>query len=243
MDIQIQQPAKPSSFVKAGGSASRPALGPGRSWFEANRALAIRLSVAVVAVVFVAVAAGIFVSNQSAKAEVAFSNAMDVYDSPLLQPGQPAEPNTQSYATAADRAKAAYPLFEHAANQYGFFAAGANARYFAGLTAEDMGQTAQAEADLKKAADSGSGLGALAKMALASLYRKTNRQPQAIALYQQLIAKPTLTVPLSTARLALAETYEATRPDEARRLYALIKDEDKTSAAAQIAAQKLDGKK
>jgi hypothetical protein len=58
-----------------------------------------------------------------------------------------------------------------------------------------------------------------------------------------LIAKPTLTVPISTARLALAETYEATRPDEARRLYALIKDEDKTSAAAQIAAQKLDGKK
>ncbi len=106
-----------------------------------------------------------------------------------------------------------------------------------------MGQTAQAEADLKQVAGSGNGLGALAKLALASIYRQTNRQQQAVELYQQLIAKPPVTVPVSTARLELAETYEATRPDEARRLYAQIKDEDKTSAAAQIAAQKLDGKK
>jgi tetratricopeptide (TPR) repeat protein len=243
VDTQMQQTVKPSSFVKAGGSASKPALGPAFSWFEANRSLVLRLSVALVAIVLVAVAAGVFVSTQSAKAESAFSDAMDVYETPLLQPGQPVDPNTPSYATAADRAKAAYPLFAHAADKYGFLEAGANARYFAGLTSEDMGQTAQAETYLKKAADSRGGLGALAKMALASLYRKTNRQQQAVEIYQQLIAKPTLTVPISTARLELAETYEATRPDEARRLYALIKDEDKTSAAAQIAAQKLDGKK
>ena len=80
-------------------------------------------------------------------------------------------------------------------------------------------------------------------MALAGLYRQTNQQSQAIALYQQLIAKPTLTVPVSMARLQLAETYEATQPEEARKLYAQIKDQDKTSAAAQIAAQKLEGKK
>jgi lipopolysaccharide biosynthesis regulator YciM len=169
---------------------------------------------------------------------------MDVYDAPLRQPGQPVDPSAASYATAADRAKAANPLFEQAANQYGLFKAGANARYFAGLTAADMGQTAQAEADLKKAADfREAGLSSLAKLALAGLYRQTNQQSQAIALYQQLIAKPTLTVPVSMARLQLAETYEATQPEEARKLYAQIKDQDKTSAAAQIAAQKLEGKK
>ncbi len=239
MDIQIQQTARSSSFVRAGGSA------PGRtlSWFDVNRALIVRLSIVVVAVLMVALAAGLYLSSQSSKAESAFSSAMDVYDTPLRQPGQPVDPNSPSFSTAAERAKAANPLFAQAAGKYGFFKAGANARYFAGLTEEDMGQTAQAEADLKKVADAGDGLGALAKMALASLYRKTNREQQAIDLYQQLIAKPTLTVPASTARLELAETYEATRPDEARRLYAQIKDTDKTSAAAQIAAQKLDGKK
>jgi tetratricopeptide (TPR) repeat protein len=239
VNIQVQHPAKPSSFVQAGGATAGPAL----SWFDANRAQIIRLSVIAVAVVLVAVAAGVYISNQSAKADSAFSDAMDVYDTPLTQPGQPADPNQKTYATAADRAKVAYPLFAQVASSYGLFEAGKNAEYFAGLTSEDLGQTAQAEADLKKAADGSSALGSLAKLALASLYRQTNRQQQAIDLYQQLIAKPTLTVPLSTARLELAETYEATRPEEARKLYALIKDQDKTSAAAQIAAQKLDGKK
>ncbi len=240
MDTQIQQPARPSSFVKAGGSAPGPAL----SWFEANRALVLRGSILVVALILVGLAVGVFVSSQSAKAESAFSDAMDIYDTQLRQPGQPVDPNSPSYATAAERARAANPLFEQAADHFGFFQAGANARYFAGLTANDMGQTGQAEADLKKAAAShDAALSSLAKLALASLYRKTNRQQQAIDLYQQLIAHPTLTVPVSTARLQLAEIYEGTRPDEARRLYAQIKDGDKTSAAAQIASQKLDGKK
>lgn len=239
MDTQIQQTAKPSSFVNAGGSAAGRSL----SWVEANRALILRLSIVIAAVVLVAVVASVYVTTQTAKAESAFSDAMDVYDTPLRQAGQPVDPNTQTYATAAERAKAANPLFAQTASKYGMFRAGKNALYFAGLTAEDMGQDAQAEANLKKAADGSSGLSALAKMALASLYRKTNRQQQAIDIYQKLIANPTLTVPVSTARLQLAETYEATRPDEARRLYAQIKDGDKTSAAAQIASQKLDGKK
>ena len=239
MDTQIQQTAKPSSFVKAGGSNP----GPSVSWLEANRARIIRLSTLAIAIIFVAIAVGVYLSNQSAKAGQAFSDAMDVYDMPLRQPGQPVDPSNPGYATAADRARAANPLFQHAADTFGLFQAGKNARYFAGLTAVDMGQNSQAEADLKKSVDNGGGLGALAKLALAGLYRQTNRQQQAIDLYKQLIAKPTLTVPVSTARLELAETYETTQPEQARRLYAQIKDEDKTSAAAQIATQKLEGKK
>ena len=239
MDTQIQQTARPSSFVKAGGATAVPAL----SWFEANRARIIQLSIAAAVVVLVAIAAGTYISSTSAKAESAFSDAMDVYDAPLRQPGQPVDPSAPSYATAADRAKVANPLFQQVADKYSWFAAGANARYFAGLTAEDLGQNSQAEADLKKVAGAhDSALASLAKMALASLYRRTNRQQEAVDLYQQLIAKPTLTVPLSMARLALAETYESTKPEEARKLYAQIKDQDKTSAAAQIASQKLDGK-
>ncbi|HEY0786878.1 MAG TPA: tetratricopeptide repeat protein [Acidobacteriaceae bacterium] len=246
MDIQTQT-ARPSGFVKTGSSASVTAgtnLAPALSWFDANRAWVIRLSILAGAALLVALAATLYITTQSAKAESGLSEAMDIYDAPLRQAGQPVEPGVQSYATAAERARAANPLFAHVADSYGLFKAGANARYFAGLTAEDMGQTAQAEADLKKAAGyHQSGLSSLAKLALASLYRRTGRTSQAVDVYQQLIAKPTLTVPLSMARLELAETYEATRPEEARRLYALIKDQDKTSAAAQIASQKLEGKK
>jgi hypothetical protein len=57
------------------------------------------------------------------------------------------------------------------------------------------------------------------------------------------IAHPTTTVPKSSAQLQLAALYESTQPEEARRIYAEIKDQDKDSDAAQIASQKLQGNK
>ena len=245
MNIQTQTPLKPGS-KSALARESLLDLPPisAVSWVEENRATVIRISVAVAVVALVVLIGVIYAQNQSTKAEAAFGQAMDVYDTPLTVPGQPVDPDSPSYATAAARAKAANPLFVDVADHYGLFKAGINARYFAGLTYEDMGQNAQAETALKSVADSrNSGVAALAKMALASLYRQTKRDADAATLYQQLISKPTLTVPASAARLQLAELYESSRPDEARRLYAQIKDQDKASAAAEIAGKKLDGKK
>jgi len=169
---------------------------------------------------------------------------MDIYNTPLFQPAQPVAPGQPTYKTAAERAKAANPLFVEVANRYGWFKVGANAQYFAGLTYLDMGQTGPAEAALQKAAGShDSALAALAKMALAGLYRQTGRSSQAVDLYQQLIKNPTNTVPASAAKLQLAALYEASNPAEAKKLYAEIKDQDKTTAAGQIATQKLNGGK
>jgi tetratricopeptide (TPR) repeat protein len=236
VNIQTQSSLKKDSFLE------HP--GPNLPWVEANRAVIIRAAVAIVVVALLVLIGVIYAQNQTAKADAAFGQAMDVYDTPLTVPGQPVDPDSPSYATAAARAKVANPLFVDAADHYSLFKAGQNARYFAGLTYEDMGQNDQAEAALKKVADSrDSGVAALAKMALASLYRQTKRESEAIAIYQQLIAKPTLTVPASTAKLELASLYESSRPDEARKLYAQIKDADKTSAAGEIASKKLDGKK
>ena len=236
MDIIQTRPSSNSAILSRLGSSNL-------SWLEQNKTLAIRLSVIAVAVVLVAIAAAIWASNQSAKAQVAFNNAMDVYDSPIRQAGQPPIPNVKMYASAAARARDANPLFRKAAGKYGLFKAGANAQYFAGLTAEDMGDNARAETDLKKAAGSrDAGLAALAKMALASLYRNTGRSPQAAEIYRKLIDNPTLTVSANAARLAYAASLESTNPQAARVLYAKIKDTDKTTAAGQIAAQKLSGK-
>ncbi len=213
------------------------------SWLEHNRQLVVRLSV-VLAVILLGVLAGsIWISNQVQKAQVAFGSAMDVYDSPVQQPGEPPIPNVKIYPSVAARAKDANPLFQQVAGKYGWSKAGANARYFAGLTAMDMGDNALAETDLKKASGSGGGLGALAKMALASLYQNTGRQSQAADLYRSVIAHPTLTVSASAARLALAASEETTNPQAAKVLYAQIKDTDKNSIAAQIATQKLSGGK
>ena len=235
MDIQTRPAGSTGSFSRVSTTHA--------SWLEHNRQLVIQLSV-IFAIILLGILAGaIWISNQSQKGQAAFGKAMDVYDAPIQQAGQPAIPNVKIYPSAAARAKDANPLFQQVASKYSWFKAGGNARYFAGLTAMDMGDNTLAETDLKKASNADGGLGALSKMALASLYLNTGRQSEAAELYRSVIAHPTLTVSASAARLALAASEETTNPQEAKVLYAQIKDSDKNSIAAQIATQKLSGGK
>jgi tetratricopeptide (TPR) repeat protein len=236
LDTQTRHALKQDRFVEATAS--------GLGWLQLHRTNAVKLAVAIVIIVALIVGGAIFYNTRSNNAEIAFGHAMDIYTTPLRQPGQPVAPGEASYNTSAERAKAANPLFVDIAGRYPWWKVGANAQYFAGLTYLDMGQTAPAEGALQKASSShDSALAALAKMALAGLYRQTDRSGQAVDLYQQLIKNPTNTVPASAAKLQLAQLYETTNPAQAKKLYAEIKDSDKATAAGQIAAQKLSGGK
>jgi predicted negative regulator of RcsB-dependent stress response len=97
---------------------------------------------------------------------------------------------------------------------------------------------------LKSAASSWDrNLSNLATLALAGLYQQTARNDQAIALYNQLIAKPSPTVAATAAQLDLADLYAAQgKKDQARALWAKVQDADKEGPAGQAAAQKLSGK-
>lgn len=235
MDTQTRHALKQDRFVEATASSL--------DWLQTNRTNAIKLAAVVVVLVAIVVTGCVIYNARTEHAAIAFGSAMDIYNAPIRQAGQPAIPNDLSYASAAERAKAANPLFLKVASDYGWLKAGANAEYFAGLTYMDMGQTGAAESQLQKAAGShDKGLAALAKMALAGLYVQTNRNSMAVDIYQQLIKEPTLTVPASAAKLQLAQLYETTNPVEAKKIYAQIKDQDKGTAAAQIATQKLSGK-
>jgi predicted negative regulator of RcsB-dependent stress response len=236
VDTKTRHALKQDRFVDATAS--------GLDWLQDHRRNAIIAVIAVV-VIAAAVIAGVVVYNSRlSKAEALFGQAMDIYNTPLAQPGQEIAPGQKTYATAAARAKAANPLFVQVADHYDWFKVGKNAQYFAGLTYLDMGQTATAEKELDEAIHSGdSGLEALAKMALAGLYRQTGRDDQAVALYKQVIKHPTVTVPAAAAQLELAGLYETTNPAEAKKIYAQVKDQNKNSIAGQIAAQKLGGGK
>ena len=102
----------------------------------------------------------------------------------------------------------------------------------------EAGDTATAEKRLKDIADSSDReRAALAKLALASLYRSSNREADAIKLYKDLIDHPTNSVPKVTAEFQLADAYQAKQPDEAKRIYdELAKDKDPN--IAQLARQK-----
>ena len=99
---------------------------------------------------------------------------------------------------------------------------------------------AGAEQELKTAANfSDKDVAALAKMALASMYRTSNRTPEAIAIYKDLSEHPTATVSKSQPQLELAEIYETTDPQQAALIYQQLQKEDPGARPDKWLAQKL----
>jgi tetratricopeptide (TPR) repeat protein len=212
------------------------------SWVSGHRSSVMRYVIAGVVIVALCTAALIYFNMQSSAADASLGAALDVYIAPLAQPGAP--PETGVYASAGERSKAANQQFEAVIRQYGWLPQAARAHYFAGVTDQDLGQTASAESELKAAASSWDrNVANLARLALAGLYHQSSRDAQAVDLYNQLIAKPSETVTANVAQLDLADLYAATgKQDQARALWAKVKDADKDGAAGSIAAQKLNAK-
>jgi tetratricopeptide (TPR) repeat protein len=231
VDTQTRHSLKTDSFAQAAASSM--------SWLSGHRSSLTRSIIAAVAVVVVVVGSLVFSNWRSSAAETALGAAMDTYSAPLAQPGAPAEKGV--YTSVSDRSKAANQQFVAIAKQYGWLSEGAKAHYFAGVTYEDLGQNGQAETELKIAAKSWNrNISNLAKLALAGLYHQTDRDSQAIDLYSALAAKPSETVPATAAQLDLAELYAGSgKQDQARALWAKVKDTDKDGVAGSIAAQKL----
>jgi predicted negative regulator of RcsB-dependent stress response len=234
VDTQTRHALKKDKFAQATASSV--------SWVSSNRADVVKWSIAALIVVLIAVGGLVFWSFQSSAADKALGTALDTYDAQLVPPGVPVEAGT--YATAAERSKAANQQFSEVASKYGWLPEGAKAHYFTGITDEELGQNAQAETELKTAAGSWDrNLANLAKLALAELYHRTQRDPQAIAIYNELTSKPSATVSANVAQLDLADLYAGQgNQTQARALWAKIKDGDKEGAAGQIAAEKLGGK-
>jgi len=237
VDTRTRHSLKQDRFAKATASSM--------SWLSGHRAGVMRWTISVAVVIVVGAIALGYSSWNSVKADAALGVALDTYNAPLAQPG--ALPADGVYTTATDRAKAANQQFLDIARQYGWLPEGAKAHYFAGITYQELSQTVSAEKELKTAAGAWSwgdrNLANLAKLALAGLYHQNSRDPEAIQIYNELAAKPSETVPAAVAQLDLADLYaEEGKVDQARKLWASIKDAEKDSMAGAIAAQKLGGK-
>lgn len=233
MDTQTRHALKGDKFVQATQSSV--------SWVSGHRSGVIRWAVALAVIVLIVAAGLVFWNVRSSSADTALGAAMDTYMAPLAEPGAPAAKGI--YGTGAERAKAANQQFVAVTQQYGWLPQGTKAEYFAGVTYAELGQNGPAEEALKKAADSWDrNLSNLAKLALAGLYHQTNRDAQAIDLYNAIVAKPSVTVSAAVAQLDLANLYVAEgNQAQARTLWAKVKDSDKDGPAGTIAAQKLSG--
>jgi predicted negative regulator of RcsB-dependent stress response len=234
VDTQTRHALKKNNFAEAAASSV--------SWLSGHRSGVVRWTIIAVVAVLLVVGGAIYWQMRASAAEAALGAALDVYTAPLAQPGAPAEIGV--YSSASDRSKAANQQFAAVASQYGWLPEGAKAHYFAGVTYAELGQTASAETELKAAAGAWDrNLSNLAKLALAGLYHQTSRDAQAMELYSALASKPSETVSASVAQLDLADLYAAQgKQDEARALWAKVKDSDKDGAAGSIAAQRLGAK-
>ncbi len=211
------------------------------SWAVENRS---KVTAAVIAiVVFVAIVVGgfAFVGYRDSQAKADLSQALLKFDAPIRPAGTPAAADVLSYGSNQERNQAANAEFTRIASKYPFTQTSQVARYFAGVTYRDLGNTAEAEKALQEASSSRyKEIASLAKMALAGVYHDNGRNPDAVDLYKQLIDHPTVSVGKTTAQLALASLYEAmARPDDARHIYEQMTKESPASVVAQIATQKL----
>jgi predicted negative regulator of RcsB-dependent stress response len=233
VDTQTRHALKKDKFAQAAASSA--------SWVGEHRSSVVRWTIIGVVTLAVVVGGLITWNLRTSAADDTLGAAMDIYTSPLQLPGEPAQ--TGTYATAAERAKAANAKFMAVAEKYGWMKQGRMARYFAGITDQELGQNAQAETELKSVTGSWDrNLANLAKVALAGIYHQTGRDNQAIDLYNQIIAKPSTTVPAAAAQLDLADLYAAQgKQDQARALWAKVQDSDKQGAAGEIAQEKLHG--
>ncbi len=221
----------------------------GVHWAGEHRQKTILGALTLVVVVIAIVGGYSLFEHRSAAAATAFGDAMQVYQTPIASPTQPVGPGVKTYPSAKDRAAAANAQFTQVASQYGLTKSGKLANYFAGLTYMDEGQNGPAEEALKKTASSwDSGLAALGKSSLAELYQQTNRDAQAIDLYNELAKGNATTFPPTLAKLQLAELYQSQgKTEDARRIYAQLKDSDKDAKgkpgpASLIASEKLNPK-
>lgn len=197
---------------------------------------------AVLVVVIAAVLGGWYhFTQQDEKASVDFGKALQVMEEPVRQAGTPAQPDFPSFTSAKERATEAHKQFQAILDKYPHTHIADFSHYFLGVTSAQLGDNAAAERELKAVAGYHTrDLSSLAKLALAGVYRDTNRPKDAIDLYKQLIGKPSETVSKSAAEIELAETYQgAGMPGDAKKQYEQIQKEAPQSEAAQLAASKL----
>jgi len=234
VDTQTRHALKKDKFAQAAASSA--------SWIGEHKSGVVRWVITAVVVLAVVAGAVVYWFMRSSAGDAALGAALDVYTTPLALPGAPPEPGV--YGNSADRAKEANREFVAVAHDFGWLAAGAKAHYFAGVTYQEMGQTGSAETELTTASHSWDrNLSNLAKLALAGLYRQTARDNDAVELYNQIVAKPSVTVSVTVAQLDLADLYASEgKQDQARAIWAKVRDADKDGAAGQIAVQKLGGK-
>lgn len=210
-------------------------------WSAEHRSTLIIGTIVVLLVLGLGIGGWYYLGAQNEKASFDLSQAVRTLNTPLRQAGAPEQPDFPTFSSVKERNEAAQKQFQAIVDKYPHTRTADMAHYFLGVTATNLGDNAAAERNFKQVISSGNReVTSVAKSALASLYSQTNRPKDAIALYQELINKPTTSVGKVSAQLQLAEVYQnSNQPLDAKKLYEQVKKDNPQSEAGQLASQKL----
>jgi hypothetical protein len=181
-----------------------------------------------------------YAERQTVKASAEFDAAMRIFQARILTPGETAQPGELTYVDEKVKYQDAAKRFGDVATKYPRTRPGQLAKYYDALSLEKLGKNDDAKKLLAELAGSNDEeFAAMGRMELAGLSDRTGQPEEAVKLYQQLLAKPTVLVPKPVVLLALAEHYGAKNPSEAAKYYAQIRSEFPDTPIAQQAEQEL----
>jgi tetratricopeptide (TPR) repeat protein len=208
------------------------------SWLAEHRE---RVRIAAIVVAVVAVLGGgisLVQASRRQEAQRALSEALALFHAPLKAQVSPASAGSGvgAFATADEKYTQAAAAFDGVERRFGSQPAGLTAAYYAALCRVELGKTAEAEKALAALAarrDTERLEPALARLAMADLYRRTGKVDKAADAYRQAAEDASMPLPRDHALIGLAKLLEENgRLDEARAAYQRLMAEFPTSVYA-----------
>jgi tetratricopeptide (TPR) repeat protein len=216
------------------------------AWLDAHRDES-RVTVGVLVVVAAALAGVVyFTGTKRREAEREFASALQTFGAPIASAQTPDSPTPAGkvYPNAQEKFAEAAAAFDGLARKFPSRAEGVRAKYLAAISRLEGGQYAEAEKELNAMAgrrEAGVLEPALARLALAELYRRTGKTDQAVELYREFAADPASAMPRDFALMSLASTLEDARKiAEARASYRRLLEEFPSSVYAAEARRRAD---
>jgi len=182
-----------------------------------------------------------YAERQTWKASAALEEAMKVYEARIRAPGQPAEPGEVTYVQEKNKYEDAVKKFSEVARSFPRTRPGQTARYYAALSAVQLGRYDAALKELQElAASANEDYAALARYQMAAVYDRMGKGDEAVKVYRQLAQNPTVLVPKPLVLLTLADHLLRSNPQEAASLYNQIKKDFPDTPIAEEADKRLE---
>ncbi len=183
----------------------------------------------------------LYTERQTVKASADLEEAMKIYNARIRAPGEPTEPGEVTYVDEKVKFSDAQKRFADIAGKYSITRPGQVALYYSGICLVRLGNNNQAVETLQKLqGSSNEEFSSLAQFKLAEVYLILGRTPDAIQIYRQLEAKPTLFVPKPLVMLTHGDALAKTNPQEAAKIYNEIKKTFPESGASDEADKRLE---